>query len=264
MKKTRFLFALLVVLFASCSKEASFIMEIPELTEGNISVIYADPEQIEAGVQDTLVSAAFANGKFEAVFDSLPFDFDYGDCSVVITDKEHKFACNLPLPMRKGKKTSMKIGELNSFLKGESYLRTTYSGNDYAESFSDFFNKLITESENLQKHSGNAKRIYEKQVALYKSILEKYPKSGAAYSLLIGQIIRTSPNNPLVVLLEGRLIPNCQHSDPPSGLLRRKKICSYQSHSLHPRLLSLLQHSALRRQSQKECDIHAPPSSQKY
>ena len=146
MKKTRFLFALLVVLFASCSKEASFIMEIPELTEGNISVIYADPEQIEAGVQDTLASAAFANGKFEAVFDSLPFDFDYGDCSVVITDKEHKFACNLPLPMRKGKKTSMKIGELNSFLKGESYLRTTYSGNDYAESFSDFFNKLITES----------------------------------------------------------------------------------------------------------------------
>lgn len=74
--------------------------------------------------------------------------------------------------------------------------------------------------------------------------------------------IITSPNNPLVVLLEGRLIPNCQHSDPPSGLLRRKKICSCQSHSLHPRLLSLLQHSALRRQSQKECDIHAPPSSQ--
>lgn len=199
MKKTHLLSVLFVVLFASCSKEASFIMEIPELTEGNVLVIYANPEQIEAGIQDTLASAAFTNGRFEAVFDSLAFDADYGDCSLVVTDKEGKFACNLPLPMRKGKKTSMKIGELNSFLKGESYLRTTYSGNDYAESFSDFFNKLITESENLQKHPEDTKQIYEKQVALYKSILEKYPNSGAAYSLLIGQIIGTSPSetNPL-------------------------------------------------------------------
>ena len=46
-----------------------------------------------------------------------------------------------------------------------------------------------------------------------------------------------SPDNSLIVLLKGRLILNRQHSDPPSALLRRKKPCSFQSHSLRPRLL---------------------------
>ncbi len=199
MNKIYLLFVSFALFLVSCSKETSLVMEIPELTEGKVLVIYANPEQIEAGMQDTLVSAAFTNGRFEAVFDTLAFESDYGDCSLIITDKQQKFSCNLPVPMRKGKKTSMKIGGLNSFLKGESYLRTTYSGNDYAEDFSDFFNKLITETENLQKHPEKAKQIYEKQVALYKEMLKEYPASGATYSLMIGQIIRTSATdaNPL-------------------------------------------------------------------
>ena len=201
MKKICYFCLAACLILTACSKTSSFVMEIPELTQGSILLIHATPSQIEAGLQDTLAFAEFDNGRFETSFDTLQFSSDHMDCSVIIRTKDGKFACNLPLPLSKGKTTKMKIEKVSQYMKGEGLLKSSYSGNKYAESFSDFFVKLVTltETSHEQQNASEQKKIQQQQVLLYKDFLNKYPSSGLAYSLLIGQVLQAnvSENNPI-------------------------------------------------------------------
>ncbi len=180
-------------MLTSCNKKTSFVLDIPELTKGTVIVIHSDPERIEAGTQDTLAFTEFDNGKFEAVFDSLQFKNNYTDCSVLIRTKEGKIAGNIVLPLEKGKQTHVSVKGLSKLLNKEaSHLKLQYSGNKYAEEFSEFLGKLTGFEEMLleNKNVQFQKDIKEKEVALYKDLLTKYPESGSAYALLIGQVLQ--------------------------------------------------------------------------
>ena len=130
------------MLLCSCSKSASFVLEIPELTQGTVLVVSTNPEQIESGAMDTLAFAEFDGGRFETAFDSLKFEDKYMDCSVLIRTKEGKIAGNMVLPLERGKQTVVKVKDVVKFLNNESYLTIGYSGNRYAEDFSAFYSKL--------------------------------------------------------------------------------------------------------------------------
>lgn len=54
-------------------------------------------------------------------------------------------------------------------------------------------------------------------------IMENLPLVGKTVTYYI-----TPFDDSLVIFFEGRLILNRQHSDPPSALLRRKNLCSFQ------------------------------------
>lgn len=193
MKRLFYFCAAVCVLLCSCSKSASFVLEIPELTQGTLTVVSADPEQIEAGRQDTLVFAEFDNGRFETVFDSLQFEDRYADCSLLIRTTEGKFVGNMVLPLEKGKETCVSVKDVSRALNGEGIATVRYSGNGYAEDFSDFLSKL-TGFEEMALGKSNEKEkneIRAKQVSLYKDLFAKYPESGSAYTLLIGQVLKS-------------------------------------------------------------------------
>ena len=59
MKRLFYFCAAVCVLLCSCSKSASFVLEIPELTQGTVLVVSTNPEQIESGAMDTLAFAEF-------------------------------------------------------------------------------------------------------------------------------------------------------------------------------------------------------------
>lgn len=192
MKRLLCFCAAFCVLFCSCSKSASFVLEIPELTKGTLTVVSADPEQIEAGRQDTLVFAEFDNGRFETVFDSLQFEDRYADCSLLIRTTEGKFVGNMVLPLEKGEETCVSVKDVSRALNGEGIATVRYSGNGYAEDFSDFLSKLTGFEEMALKKSNEKEKneIRAKQVSLYKDLFAKYPESGSAYVLLIGQVLQ--------------------------------------------------------------------------
>lgn len=192
MKRLFYFCVAVCVLLCSCSKSASFVLEISELTQGTVLVVSTNPEQIESGAMDTLAFAEFDGGRFERTFDSLKFEDKYMDCSVLIRTKEGKIAGNMVLPLERGKQTVVKVKDVVRFLNNESYLTIGYSGNRYAEDFSAFYSKLAGFEEMIvtQNDSQKKNEIRKKQVELYKEIFEKYPASGSAYTLLIGQVLQ--------------------------------------------------------------------------
>lgn len=193
MKRLLCFCAAVCVLLCSCSKSTSFVLDIPELTKGTLTVVSADPEQIEAGRQDTLVFAEFDNGRFETVFDSLQFEDRYADCSLLIRTTEGKFVGNMVLPLEKGKETCVSVKDVSRALNGEGIATVRYSGNGYAEDFSDFLSKLTGFEDMALKKSNEKEKneIRAKQVSLYKDLFAKYPESGSAYTLLIGQVLKS-------------------------------------------------------------------------
>lgn len=192
MKRALYFLMAVCLLLASCTNKTSFVLEIPELTSGTIIVVNPDPEQIEAGQQDTLVFTEFDNGKFEVAFDSLQFKNNYTDCSVLIRTKEGKVVENILLPLEKGKRTHVSVKEVTKLLNKETnYLKINYSGNEYAEDFSEFLGKITGFEEMLLQKSNVQEKndIMAKQALLYNDLLTKYPESGSAYMLLIGQLL---------------------------------------------------------------------------
>ncbi len=190
MRKLHLFVILAVGLLVGCSGKSGFELEIPEVAQADVLIIHADPEQIEAGLQDTLAVGELTQGKYSITFDSLSAKSERLDCTLMVRSKDGKLALTLPLPLEEKATTSLRVSSVSDFLAGKSYVRASYGGNDYAEAFSDFFNKLFTEYERLSLNPEEATQIYQKQVSLYKSMFEQYPDCGLAYSLLIGQIIQ--------------------------------------------------------------------------
>lgn len=199
MKRTHLLLLSLALLLASCGGKTGIVVEIPELTTGNLLIIHAEPDQIEARLCDTVANTEFDGGKFELTLDSLLCEGRYADYSLLISSKDGKFRCTLALPLEKGKTTEVKISAVNDFIKGEALLAASYSGNGYAEAFSEFYKSLSTESVTLRTNPEQADAIYKKQVEIYKKLFADYPASGSGYSYLVGQIgqFASDTSNPL-------------------------------------------------------------------
>ena len=100
MKRISLLFTLFIVIvvFASCSSKSELVIEVPELSQGEITIIYATPDQIDSRQQEILKTVQISNGKAQIVFDSISFDKKIKDCTILIADTSKQFAYGIPLP----------------------------------------------------------------------------------------------------------------------------------------------------------------------
>lgn len=204
MKKISLLLTLFItlIIFNSCSSKSELIVEIPELTQGEIAIIYATPDQIEQQLQDTLKTAKIANGKAQLIFDTISFDKKIKDCTMIISSANNQFATTIPLPLEKGEVTTIKISGIDKYINREDFLTITYSGSNKTESFSKFYNDLMEQNRKLLKNPETKKEIYTKQAETYKTYIEENSESGLVYSLLIGQMMQFKLNeeNPIIDL----------------------------------------------------------------
>jgi len=175
MKKISLLLTLFItlIIFNSCSSKSELIVEIPELTQGEIAIIYATPDQIEQQLQDTLKTAKIANGKAQLIFDTISFDKKIKDCTMIISSANNQFATTIPLPLEKGEVTTIKISGIDKYINREDFLTITYSGSNKTESFSKFYNDLMEQNRKLLKNPETKKEIYTKQAETYKTYIEE-------------------------------------------------------------------------------------------
>ena len=197
-KKITFIITLLCVFIASCSKDNIIVIEIPELSEGEIRITYQDPDMINARTQEEVASTVVRNGKCELTLDSITLNGKIKECTVTIINKEKQFGANLPLFIEKGKNITMKITGVGDYLMGKSILNISYKGSKFAEDFSEFWQSVNDSFMELSQNN-NDKQTYLKQVNLYKDFIKEYPESGYAYSVLIGEMqMLQEDTNPII------------------------------------------------------------------
>lgn len=197
MKKISLLFTLFIAFlaFTSCSSKSELAIEVPELSQGEITIIYATPDQIDSRQQETLKTVQITNGKAQIVFDTISFDKKIKDCTMLIQDTSKQFAYGIPLPLEKGKTLAIKISGVDKYLQKEDYLKITYSGSKKAEEFSKFYNDLMEQNKILLSNPENTKEVYAKQANIYKNYIETNKESGLVYSLMIGQLMQFKLND---------------------------------------------------------------------
>lgn len=194
MKKNHCLLLIIFSFFISCTGKTGVVLNIPDIEEGKALVLYSDAEQVEKGEQDTLAIRNIVKGKSEISLDTVGFESKIKDCIMLILDGKNSFVANIPLPLQKGTVTNVHVDNIGRDTTNKSTLETVYSGSEYAEDFSDFYNCLLKENIAIARNNDSAEFHYKKQAEAYKSFLEKYPSSGLAYSLLIGQIASINTN----------------------------------------------------------------------
>lgn len=200
--KLLFQLAISIILFASCSGNAHLTVEVPEIQEGKIEIIYATPEQIDSKQEETLKTISFTNGKSQIQLDSISFDKKTKDCTLLITNKEEDFITTLPIPLEKGENITITISGIDKYKQKEDYLTVTYSGTKKAERFSKLYNDLMEQNRILLKNPQTQKEVLAKQAEIYKTYIEENPESGLVYSLLIGQLMqfKLDEQNPIIDL----------------------------------------------------------------
>jgi thiol-disulfide isomerase/thioredoxin len=197
-KRICLVFALMSILFVGCSRTTSVTINIPELSNGKVYIIYANPDQINNRQPDKLAEKEFTSGKITIDFDSLQFKGKVKECTMMIINEDKQFACNLPLPLEHHKKISVTITGIEEYLSHKSNLKVSYSGTKRAEDFSDFWQNVNKTFTQMHQNQDNNK-VYQQQVDLYKGYLKKYPDSGFPYSIIIGELqMIQGENNPIM------------------------------------------------------------------
>lgn len=193
---------LLSCLFVSCSRHTEVNVEIPELTEGKVYIVYADPDQIASRQQEDIAEGEIKNGKITFDLSNLNIENKTKDCTISILNEEKHFMCTLPLPVEKGKNITLTITGIKEYTSGQSPLKVSYSGNKQAEKFSEFLNNINIELASLGEDS-KSQNAYTKIVRLCKDFLNEYPKSAFPYTVIISQLSRVEGlNNPLMKYCE--------------------------------------------------------------
>lgn len=187
--RLKILFGLLISLaFVGCSKAPKVSIEIPELKEGNIAIIYASPDQMQNPEQSVIYTSDYKDGKIEIKLDSIKFDKDLIECALIVRSKDNSKFINLPLPLEKGKTLEVKITNLSQYDKG-GIVKVSYEGSKHAEEFNTFWNKI--QNLKIEEVNANAQTIndvFKKFANVYKEYIDNYPESGFPYMLLMSQL----------------------------------------------------------------------------
>lgn len=200
MKTRIYLSLFLAIIFASCSGKSKVNIEIPEINEGTVAIVYASPDQMTNSDQNVIYSSDFKDGKISINLDSINFDKDILECALQIVSNDEKFYANVPLPLEKGKTIDVKFTNIDEYKKG-GRIKTSYKGSKHAEEFTIFWDKI--QNQMLEFRDLKVEDIdkgYEKFVEIYKPYIETYPQSGFPYMLLIPQIknMQFDKANPLL------------------------------------------------------------------
>ncbi|MBQ9254763.1 MAG: TlpA family protein disulfide reductase [Bacteroidales bacterium] len=191
---------LCLVLLFSCSRHTSLEVDVTELRDGEVYVVFADPDQINQRQQQDIAHAEIKDGKVNINLDSINFNDKFMDCTLTILSQETQFT--VPLPLEKGKNIKVTITGIKEYMAKKESLRVSYSGSKQAEDFSEFWQQINDSFMQLAKGE-NENTISQKQVQLCKEFLKNYPHSAFPYTLIIGQIRNIdNANNPLLKFCE--------------------------------------------------------------
>lgn len=181
-------------LFFSCSKHTEINVDVPELSNGKVYIVYADPDQIASRQQEDIAEGEIKNGKISFDLSNLQIKNKTKDCTISILNEEKRFMCTLPLPVEKGKNITLTITGIKEYTTGQSPLSVSYSGSKQAEKFSNFLNNINTELAFLYKNPQNT-NAYTKIVSLCKNFSNEYPNSAFPYTVIISQMNGIEDNN---------------------------------------------------------------------
>ncbi len=209
--KRVFFYLFLALSIMSCSNKTPKVnIEIPEMKEGKIAIVYANPDQVSNTNQLTIYSSDFNDSKISITLDSINFEKDFIECALVITSHDESFFVNVPLPLEKGETIDVKFTNIEEYKNG-GRINMSYSGSNHAEDFTIFWKKI--QDQILEFRTLPIEELdlgYKNFVSTYKSYIEKYPQSGFPYMLLISQInnMQFDRTNPLIDYCN----TICQHS----------------------------------------------------
>lgn len=200
MRTKIYLSLLVAVLFTACTNHSKVNIEIPEVNEGTVAIVYASPDQMTNSDQNIIYSSEFKDGKISINLDSINFDKNILECALQIASNDEKFYANVPLPLEKGKTIDVKFTNIDEYNKG-GRIKTSYKGSKHAEDFTVFWDK--TQNQMLEFRDLKVEDInkgYEKFVEIYKPYIDTYQESGFPYMLLIAQInnMQFDKANPLL------------------------------------------------------------------
>lgn len=200
MKRFSWLIALFTaIIFASCSSDSRVIVEIPELTEGQVLITYEDPLSMGQNIQK-IAESELKDGKFEYTFTDPQFEKGKKSklYSLSIKNQNMQFACQVPLPIEKNTTTSLKITDVNSYLRQSKPLNISFDGSKKLKRFSKFWDDISNSFVELAR-TDNSQKVFQAQTQIYKDYLKDYPHTEAMYALLISEVrsIRDD-NNPIV------------------------------------------------------------------
>lgn len=195
----------LCLLLFSCSKQSEISIEIPELSEAEVLITYADVSNLDNITEFDVKRGEIKNGKFSVVLyvDSVDDKSDkYLDCTVNIFNKEKRFMVSLPLPMKKGENLVLTITGVKEYVNGISPVKVSYTGSKSAEDFSNFLNN-INEQLNQIRQQKNDKDIYSKIVSLCESFSQQYPHSAFPYTIIMSLLSNIGEeDNPIMQYCE--------------------------------------------------------------
>ncbi len=78
--KRIFFYLFLALGLSSCSKNSTKVnIEIPEMNEGKISIVFANPDQVSNTSPSIIYSESFKDSKIEINLDSIKFEKDFID-----------------------------------------------------------------------------------------------------------------------------------------------------------------------------------------
>lgn len=203
------IFVLLCAVFSlllfSCSKQSEISIEIPELSEAEVLITYADVGNLDNITEFEVKRGEIKNGKFSVVLyvDSIDNKADkYLDCTVNIFNKEKRFMVSLPLPMKMGENLVLTITGVKEYVNGVSPVKVSYTGSKSAEDFSDFLNN-INEQLNQIRQQNNNKEIYSKIVSLCENFSQQYPHSAFPYTIIMSLLSNIGEeDNPIMQYCE--------------------------------------------------------------
>ncbi len=195
-------FLLIVValcgLFFSCSKTTQVIIDIHEVSEGDVVVVYQDPDMIKVGDREKVVTTTLKNGKCEINLDTIQFEGKRKECSVTITNRAKNFVATLPLIVEKGKTITLRVTGVGDYLAQKNVLQLDYKGSKFAERFSKFWGDINNSFMELSRR-GNDNNIFVGQVKIIKDFIKEYPDSGYPYSILMSEIqVLSDKQNPIL------------------------------------------------------------------
>ena len=189
------------LLFYSCSKRAEISIDVPELSEAEVVITYAELKDLNNITEFEVGKGKMEKGKFAASLSIDSIDTKakkYLDCTVNILNREKHFMISLPLPLEKGKNLVLTITGIKEYVSGKSPVKVSYSGSKSAKNFSEFLNEVNNYLGKLRQQS-NDTTTYSEIVSLCENFSEQYPHSAFPYTIIMSLLPNTdNENNPIM------------------------------------------------------------------
>ncbi|MDO5759557.1 MAG: TlpA disulfide reductase family protein [Bacteroidota bacterium] len=200
-----FALLLMIIVLASCSKQSEISINIPELSEAEVVVTYADLHDLDNITEFEVKKGQIKSGRFSFSLsvDSIDKRVEkYLDCTVNILNKEKRFMISLPLPIEKSKNLVLTITGLKEYINGVSPVKVSYGGSKSAEDFSNFLNNVNKQLAKIRLQNEDNK-AYSQIVSLCEDFSKQYKESAFPYTIIMSLLANIdTEDNPIMKYCE--------------------------------------------------------------